>query len=941
MATDREASLPIETWDGVNLNVDSEDILPNNLLLAENLWERTLGQLETRWPSITHGYKPDGVADNGLGNIFKLYKSWGEKNRFCIIKCEPDVSATSIALPTGVAISFVNDAGGYWNKDVTYGGGVESGITLNNRHVTTRLRFVGYGVDKFYEITTASISGYSSGTAQKLRIVIDPTFDNSKITGIEVYARVNSGDTETPATITTSSSYQLQTLWCGFVDVTTNINQTKDFKFCPGGYDATVSTTTTIGSSERSFVIRAYSSGNNNVSGTFVGGKTYYVAVLPQYTVFDGGTDTRCLYRNPTVDVFGGNVVPVTIPGTGTGYITVDTISPNTTCFLVAVGETPQTLQPLQIFNDSTGTGGASTAPNVAAPGTFWLETPPAHNPGVIDIKYTATGLATLQFRFSDFSRQDMILGINDDGTYYPIFCSRLFKKVNDDAEWMDQVSDLNTTPSSIAVWPWNWFSNNDMGAMQRMGNGNRYFYQAWQNYCVFVNDHDPLKLVSSGDRNVMPSRTSTNYFICDGAVAASVIEDYQATKVTLPNMKYITKFDNSIVLGGGTPSIDPENGGTNDSSKTVYFSRADNPFDFTIAGASSTTHQTIQVDDDGENISGFGIYTNTTSDQGPISQLVVTKKSATWIMNSLPTTSSGALTGFTNRLLSKKVGGFHGTIINTPIGTIMASHDNVYVLREDGEPTPIGQNIAPLIKASNMSKAVACYHDKHYKLSFSNPDYAHSQDGESNNVEMWLNINKVIEKKGAEDWVGPMRGRAVDFVLVEDKDGDGIAYNEARDRFCIDKYEGDGRIFIADSTPVSTDYVLFDTQEDADFPDEEDSEIVARLITKDLEVTAQDNNWTKLIKRFYVKCRTNWAGAVVGDATYALYVDGSTSGAVNFGTTIGNSAGAFYGKALSLVRVFPVGRLNGRTIKLDLTFTKRIGIGGLQVNYQINRRRL
>lgn len=947
MSSEREASLPIEDFGGVNLNADKEDISPNQLLQAGNLWEKTLGVLETRGGSITNQYINAGIKTGGLDKVFKLYKGCGEKNRFVAVHCEPDVEHLA-ALPAGVVLSFVNNASGWWNKDNTFGG-----ATYNMVHTKIHLRFVGYGVDKTYTILPTAMTGYSAGTAQALRLEINSGFDNSITTGVEIYATVRSGKTETAAVITDTSNYQEQTLWCGFVDVTTDNTQINDFLYTPAGYDTSLGAgPVTIGDTERSLVAVGYASGTNGGTGTFIGGKTYYVAVLPQYMVFTNGSASRACYRNPTVDVFGGDIVPVTIPGTETGYIKLHTINPNTVCFLVCIGDTPQTLQPVAIFNDSEvasaiqhGMSGTLTG---TAASEFYFGTPPANNPGCVDFVYSAAGVATLAFRFSDFSRNDMFMGINDDGTSYPIFATRLHAHVNDPTEWQDVLGGNHSSgsllsPGSASDFPWMYYSVNDFDQMQKLGNESRYEMIQWEDYALCVSDYDPLS-ISAGTEPVVPSRTNTNYFIIDGHVAAAVIEDYQATtQLTLPNMRYIAKFDSSVILGGGIPNIDPLTGLKNDSSKMNYFSRALNPFDFTIAGAAATTHATISVDDDGENITGYGIYTNTTADSGPISQLITAKKNCMWILNEIPSTDSGALSKAVNRILTKKVGGYHRTFVNTPIGLICASNDNVYLVREEGEPTPIGQNIAPLLVDANMQLAVGCYHDKHYKLAFSTSAYTLADpDSPNNNVEMWLNINKMIEKRGGEDWVGPMTGRGVDDCFVEDRDGDGDTYNTARNRFCVDKTGGVGRIFRADVAPSSTAETVYDAHPD-DFAGEEATPVTGVIETKDFDITQQDNNWMKLLKRFYCKVRSNWVTPVASSARYILYVDGTAEASVDFGTSMPDAGApaAFYGKPLTLVRLFPSSRLRARTFRLKFTFAKRIAIGGVQLNYQIERRRI
>ena len=946
MGSEREASLPIEDFGGVNLNADSEDIAPNQLLSAQNLWEKTLGVLETRGHSQTVLAKPSSVVNYKIGQIYKLYKTGTEVARFAPMQCTPSCEVLSV-LPTGVTLSFHTNANGFWNTDHAYGG-----TTLSHLHRRIIVRFVGYGVDKFYEIAPTAITGYAA-TTQILRVSVANTFDNTSITGIEIYVTVASGSTETIAAITDVSSYQEQTMWVGHVNVASDslLPWTQNFPGCPFGYDVSVAANTTIATDERGFSVNGYESGVNNISGTFVGGKTYYVAVLPQYAVFSAGTLSRMCYRNPTVDVFGGEVVPVTIPGATTGYISINSIAPFTQCYLVAIGDTPQTLQPHRVYNDSGSLHYDSSLPNqYSASGESFIESPPLNCPGVVDMHYTAEGLATLQFRFSDFSRKDMLVGINDDGTTYPIFCGRLHATVNSSGVWRDVVSEFAVAPTSVGLsveatdFRWVWYSVNHMAQMQQMGIGSTYNFISHNYYSLFVNDYDPqaLQVFAVGTSNYYPmeGRTGTNYWICDGKVAALVIEDYQASTITLPNMKMIAKFDSSIILGGGTPGVDPLTGLRNDSSKTLYFSRALNPFDFTIAGASSVTHQTISQDDDGEDITGFGIFTTTTSDSGPQSHLVTAKKNLLWILSSIPDVTSGVLDKATNRVLSKKVGGYHKTFANTPIGLIVAGNDNVYLLRDDGEPNPVGQGISKILKGANMTKAVAVYHDKHYKLSFSHADYSGYVSGH-NNVEMWLNINKIIETKGGEDWVGPMIGRGVDSCFVEDHSGDGSTYNTASTRWCVDTYggtAGTGRIFKADVAPAESDATVYDY---GSFLGETYTPVTCILSSKDLDISKGDNNWNKILKRFYVKVRSNWTSAAANSATHTIYANGVSNSAVDFTSSIGNNAGNFSEKVLDLVGLFSATRLRGRTFRLVFTFTKRIAIGGFQINYQVERRRI
>lgn len=1009
MGTEKEASYPIEDFGGVNLNADKEDLQPNQLLNAQNLWEPTLGVLETRLGSYTKTYKPTAVT--ALGKNFKIYKSWGEETRLCAIQCTMNAAVLGV-LPTGCSISFVDNPDAFWNDNNTFGAGTEPGITVSMTHPKLLLRFVGYGVDKWYEVDPTTVTGYAATTNQSLRVQTTASFDNSAITGIEIYARVKCGTTAVSAAISSVSAYQEQTMWCGFIDLTSTNVQDKYFPYCPAGYHTSIAANTVLSTSERSFTVTSHPNGAYSGGyGTFVGGKTYYVAVLPQHVTFSAGSASRCVYKNSNVNVNGGEVVAITIPGDSSdlGFINVTGITPNTVAFIVCIGETPQTLQPVALFNDSVN--GFSAVGPVSFAGSFMIANPPAHSPALVDLTYTSESHATLSFRASDYSRQDMLMEITDAGVKTPIFISRLHKYMQDPNGWQDVIGNLTAYSSGSSATPWVYYSVNHPTRMRTVGDGSKFNFIPWDSYALFVNDYDPLSSDPGTSSDAVPDhRTGSNYYITDGKIAGTVIHDannyaftglstsgatatvpttlastsmvgQQATVVSgtnfiagtytvigavdgvsltfssavtsgagsngvinivvqlvLPHMKYIAKFDSSVILGGGVGNIDPNTGLKNDSSRTLYFSRALNPFDFTIAGASGAVHQTISQDDDGENISGFGVYTNTSTDQGPMSQLITAKKNCLWILNALPVVDSGSLGSATSRILAKKVGGYHDTFANTPVGTIVASFDNVYLLRENGDPIPVGQAISKLLKAANMSRAVACYHDKHYKLAFSHPDYSGYNSGNSNNVEMWLNINKMIEKKGSEDWVGPMVGRAVDFVFVEDKDVDGSIYNDARDRYVIDKVLH--RIYLADySGASSSNDVEYDTQTSRG--DAADTTVTSILTTKDFDITQQDNNWVKLLKRFYLKCRTNFATSLAAHCSYQFHVDGTAQTAVNFGTSISASAGAFDGKPLNLIRLFPVGRLRGRTFRLTFTFTKKVAIGGLQINYQVERRRV
>ena len=940
MSQEKEASLPIESFLGINRSSSKEDLIPGQLFSAQNLWEREVGILETRGHSVAlTSQLPSNIT--GLDRNFRIYRNESDKVRICAAHCTRDVEQLA-DLPNGVALSFVSDANGWWNNDVTFGAGYGA-TTFNFTHRAIILRFIGYGLDKFYEINVASVTGYSAATDQKLRVVVSQAQEEN-ITGIEIYAVCKSGEVETPATITSTSQYNETTMWCGFIELVSQSTGTFDFLYSPYSYDDTIADGTDVAATERTFNVTAYRSGAFGETGTLKAGKTYYVLVMQQHASFNENPNGSMEYLGATIDVDGGELVPITIPGDegDTGYIVVNTINANTVCFMVCIGESAQTMQPIGIFNDS------ETIDEGITVGDVMITDYPRYSPAVMNIEQNSA-TSTFCFRTSDFSTSDMLIGIEDDGSIFPIFATRLHMNPNAMflvSTWLDWFGNIGVSPNNFGYM---WGIVNAPDAYHKLSTGGKFEFVQYKDLCYFVNDWSPLRQGEdvSSPIGVLESRTNHNYFVCDGNVAANVIEDYRSVGVmTLPSHKHISIFRESIVLGGGIQAIDPENGLPIDPRKQITYSRAGNPHDFTVAGAASPMLQQVLFAQTPEKINGLGIYSNTTSDSGPLTFLIISKLNSIWILNELPFFDGTAVTVVAAlntllqtdiRRLSGKVGcASSHTIVNTPVGTIFSSYDQVYLLRESGEPAPIGQEISNLLKASNLTNASACYHDRHYKLSFRNEDL----DGDvenCNNVEVWLNIHKMIENKGGSDWVGPMVGRRILSSFVEDLEGDGDTYATGRDRICVDNdptldtgVATHLRIYKADVTPAQSDTQILD------FATAVESEIV----TKDFDITPQDNNWNKLIKRWYWKLRINKVSATPLTYTDSTYIDGVFAEDQPV-TAYGVTSVDFDEQPLKLSRVFPESRIRGRTVRKVLTTTDRIGIGGFQLNYSVERRRI
>lgn len=919
MAEDKEAAFPIESFDGINTNVDREDLSPNQMRRIQNLWEREIGSLETRWNSIQHvSSVPSGII--GLDNVAKIYRSSGYATRYCAVQCQPDVQELS-SLPTGVSLQFVTnviDGSNPYNPNTT--GNFNGDLTLGSTTYSTTplaitIRFNGWGVDKWFKIATTSIPGYAA-TTQRLEVTIAQDLGEN-IQSFELLAHLAVGNTATPAPITSTSGYTENTLWIGCQELVNQRTGTFKFYGAPVSWKAGMTSGTTIGQVKRTFIINAFNNSNPVLSaaqqGKFEAGKTYYVTVLPQYTVFDANPNSRCRWgaEDPTTPwkPYSETAV-ITIPGpVGTfGTITITNMAPtNTPACIVAVGESRQTMKPVKCFGFSSSAF------------TFYVQDPCKHTPGVVRYDWTSADTATLKFNFSTPSRHDMFAEITTGGTLRPIHADVRYEHALLFDAW-----GVSTAVAPLTAYCA--LSVNYYDQMPKIGKGSRYNYVQYENYHLLVNNYNAS---ASSGLSPVGFGFKTNYFLNDGTVAAPVIEEYKSglTPYVVPNVGFIAVFEDSIILGGGIPTADSLGGGLLDTSRGFIVSRAGNPANFSIAGTATPVLNYFGIAAPGETVTGFGAYTNSTSDNtGPTSQFMIFTKNTTWIMEHIPVfTSTGTLEQSSLRQVSSKVGcADQRTIAYTPVGTMLASVDGIYLMRDNGEPTPVGQSLKGILRRSTLSKAVACYHDQHYKVSFYDPDYPGTVG--YNNVEYWLNINKMIEKKGQEDWVGPMIGRAVDYCFVEDRSLDGLTYNLARDRFAIDREHL--RVFKADVQPAETDTVC----SDFGIP------VTGLIESKNLEITQQDNNWNKIFKRNYWKLRLMVSPASFTELTYVdgALVDNKTG--LMFASTV---SGGFSDQPLNLIRLFPTSRIRGRTIRKVLSSAYRFALAGLQINYEVERRRI
>lgn len=886
MGQEREASFPVEQFRGVDRNVDREDISPQSFYGLQNLWERTVGVLEPRGGS-TQFNQPFPSNIIGLNGIARSYRSKTESYRVVGIECQRDIDyALTPASYPNITVSFAA-SGGAGRYFISYASGFQ---TFPKKII---LRLVGYGVNRVITYDATTLPGYGVAN-NKLVVDITSAFADSNITGIEVLAGVNTAST---GAIKETTIY----IWNGFIPVDSAgaYVTTHDFLICPLSFDFT-QTAAETGQTARTFTAASA----DIPGGTLVPGKTYYVLWSAHHLKSAvSNNDQRHCYISPNINLSGA--VPVTIQE-GHNAISLSGFSIATLVACMFIGEHRQLMQPVGLTEGISGS----------------ILSLPQTSPALMDINVNAANDYTYSFRLSDFSIKDMFIRIDDSGAFTPIFCSRLNWSAN---------KDLNFGNYPRVIDPINNGSDFDLeNRFHSLGDGSLLDFEQFGDFLYFVNAFNPkLQESDYGLINVYYRHSSgSNYYICGNGISGACIEEnYASPLIRLPFFTKIFKYQESILLTGGSASSDIITGGSADSSRTVYFSRTFNPFDFTIAGAGTPAYQFFTVEQGGEEISGLGLFSVTTGDSGPIGQLVVGKRTSFWMISSLPVADSGSLPQiFLNNVTRKAGCAAHRSFVNTPIGLISAAFDNVYVLRDSGEPTPLGDPIRNILRGADLSRAVASYHDSQYKLSFYHPDYPGAAG--FNNVEFWLDVNKVKILQGQPDWKGPMVGRQIDGQIIEDLEGDGLTYDTSRDRVCIDRENV--RVFKADVIPLQTDEVIYDFA----------TPVQCRLESKDFEVSDQDNNWNKVLKRSYWKARVvNTIGSPL-QATEETYADGVLVGTqtVQF---IGQTLVDFDKQPLILNRVFPVGRPRGRTFRKVLTTNGRIGIGGFAINYQVERRRI
>lgn len=656
--------------------------------------------------------------------------------------------------------------------------------------------------------------------------------------------------------------------WVGYIDCLANPNG-GTFNFYYGtitlgadpGAPQSVGTTATV--------ISSPTYGN----GSLKGGKTYYVAVMNQRFVYasnpTASTSTYSVWWTDAIQT-------ITVPE-GSSAITISKTSGGSAASLVAIGTNPQNLQPIGIVSQ-------------AASWSYTITDLPKRCPVNVHMTWTGSSAREWTFRAPDHRREEMLAYIEND-QWVPIFIS------------FNTTYNIRISPIVTSISTFQWWDSTS-GGLGTSTNATFYFTN-------FSSGANPLFLFTSKG-TMLTTRGTHNIMQSSGFSASYIVPNYNTASP--PYSNFITTFKESVVVGGGP----------GDRYNKCSFTAAYDPYNWGLA-ASPTTLQFFQTEADGEPVNGLGIYSNTQSTSGPLSQLIVTKANATFILTDLPTTANTVISA-----LSRKVGcANHNTIVNTDIGTIMTSHDGVWLIRDSGEPTPIGHEIAKFLQKestpatkSDSSQWSACYHDGRYKLAYKTPDGYY---------ELWLNINKMKLMKGQPCWEGPHTGRNIQYTqTLRSFDTFDAVDSQTDRRIAIDV--ANFRWYNADDYTSVTHF---------------GTNMACELETRDYPLG--DPNTNKLHTMVYWKMKAE-SDFTFSETTTALNENGEVAETLSRSVTkIPGYSSSDFAHFVSSCRAkvypyYPTGRtIRGETIRKKWSYTgdKLFSITGFTIFYSIEGRRI
>jgi hypothetical protein len=949
LGTDREQGLRVEDFMGINRQVAGEDLQDFFYTTIQNYWERKLGELQRRGGSalVTNTTVPTNISS--MDNVFIVKDKSLGKTR--IIKCKATADGTVSSI-VGLSAQFTTNAAGFWGTTAIGITNAYIGCVNNGADKAIQIIATGFGVRAKVLEVTASLP--VSGDTKYLEVTLTAAPTNNNIKVLEVYANT--------IYCYVGGVAKYRYVYVGAIDINaiSSYPNTAILNFGPATLGADPGSGKQIGSTVATFTAASTGTGGGN----FVAGKTYYVSVLSQWLRYDATeAKSKQLYWSTTVTpvtVGQGHdsiVVSKTAFGSANSLVCIGThpqmlrpyfrLMPHTATWsttfssfdqfcgtgVVQVNRHDETLSEYiyKISDWATGYGYPTTAQDMFAK--------------VVNDKWYPIHInnhSKVNNNSADYGdpnaggMQSASVGARYSACNYSVDGNGMLIMVPRDNWVRDQATDSATIIYAAAfaatqpadatgitingkTYEFNSTGGVSAGNIEVVVAGTADLTMAALVTAINANDttvnatvdtaNDVVTITSNTQGVPMTiynggtGITSTAYIInhtgqihhnlvlTDGNVASMAA--LEVGTATPPKMSYLFAFKEQIVGGGGV--YDAYNRG--------YFTQILSPLNWSAPGVPGTA-QYVQVESGGEPINGFGRYSNTSGNDGPVDQLLITKRSGIWLLTDLPTYVAGSINNATLTQLSSKVGAAnHDCILNTDIGTIMFSIDNCWLIRDTGEPSPMGHEISNLLLPEDPSKTVdatywtAVYHHGHVKLSYST--------GSSSvpNQELWLNIPKVKQLKGQPAWYGPHVGREIRHSVVEEQFSDTILEK----RICVDSTNK--RYYTADDPSVTTDF---------------GTDLSFILETRDNP--CGDPNTNKLFTRYYWKLKVDQS-LTFTHTTTVLNQDGEVAEAVSRVAApitgyVGGTYAAFLNCRAKVYQFFPTSRLRGETVRNKFAYT-------------------
>lgn len=176
-----------------------------------------------------------------------------------------------------------------------------------------------------------------------------------------------------------------------------------------------------------------------------------------------------------------------------------------------------------------------------------------------------------------------------------------------------------------------------------------------------------------------------------------------------IPITKEIVLFNDRIILGGGANN--PFN-----TQNVVYYSASGDPETWTATpGVTAGLQFVSTLEADGDEIVGFGVYSESLSTQGISAFLVIGKKQAVYTWSGSTSAGAQIVTAQTGFASSR-------SFFLSNIGPGFVGRRNVYRMSAGGKVFECGNDVREILRAisdTNISSVTAVYHEDHVKIGY------------------------------------------------------------------------------------------------------------------------------------------------------------------------------------------------------------------------------